>query len=133
MDALDKHVAAGDGESPRLSDDCYVVLPRLSREVWLDPLEEAKLAEASHLHDVSIARRRRTACSGSVASATARMTHTRCNPAAVTCATFDSSMPPIANTGTVEPAPAAIAATPLGPMTCFLVLIGVANAGPLPR
>src|ERR1700686_2078541 len=63
----------------------------------------------------------------------ARDDHTRRNPSAINRPTFVSSMPPIANTGTPGPTSVAMAATPLGPMTFFSDLIGVAKAGPLPR
>src|ERR1700686_778596 len=131
---LDEHVAARDDESRRILQHRRVVLPCVRRQIRLDPFEQPELAEAFDFHDfMSMARRLPTACSGSRAPGTARMTHTRRNPSAINRPTFVSSMPPIANTGTPGPTSVAMAATPLGPMTFFSDLIGVAKAGPLPR
>src|SRR6266550_8424453 len=104
-------------------DGCIVLARRdlkaLRREVRHDPLQELKLACASDLHASSMARKRRVAACGSGASLTALTTHIRRIPAAVSCATFDVSMPPMAKTGTACPSALTISATPLGPMTVF--------------
>src|SRR5438093_1066208 len=94
MHALDEHVHAGDQEPVAVVDDGGVVTPRAGPEVWPDALEEAELAETAQAHAVSIARRRRAACSGSGASLTARMTQARRTPAAMSCPRLDSSTPP---------------------------------------
>src|SRR5450759_2374317 len=112
MDSLHEHVAARDREAAALGDDGRVVLACLSREVRLDPLQQPELTKALDLHlGSSMARRRRATASGSGASATARMTHARCNPSAVSCATFDSSIPPMAKTGTDDAAAIAAASS----------------------
>src|SRR5258708_1029427 len=143
MDSLDRGVAAGHDivlgvVRVEARPDGGVVLARddrvsRRREVRKDLAQQLALTDAFKLHQPSsIARRRRVAASGSRASATARMTHARRKPSAVSRGRLVSSMPPIAKTGTA-PAVAAIAATPSGPITFFSVLIGVAKAGPLPR
>src|ERR1700686_5497217 len=134
MHALDEHVAARDDESRRILQHRRVVLPRVRRQIGLDPLEQPELSKAFDFHYfMSMARRLRAACSGSGGPETARITHTRRNPSAINWAMFDLSMPPMAKTGTSGPTAAAMAATPLGPMTFFSDLIGVQKAGPLPR
>src|ERR1700738_4968631 len=108
-------------------------VPR-GRQVRQDPAQQLALPDAFQLHQsLSIVRRRRAANSGSGASAMARMTQALCNPSAFSCPMFEALMPPIAKTGTPGSTAAAIAAMPLGPITCFSALIGVANAGPQPR
>src|SRR5207247_11288603 len=62
-----------------------------------DPREQCQLAIAEQ-SQVSMARSRRVACSGSAASLTARITHARRTPNATRRATLDSSTPPLANT-----------------------------------
>src|SRR5437870_12921949 len=127
MHALDKHVGARDDEPRRVGDDRRVVATRARREVWLDAFEQTELANAFEGHAVSMARRRRTACSGSADSATARMTHTRRIPMLVRSATLRSSIPPTATTGLGWTADE-MSAIPRGAMTFFLVLTGVAKA-----
>src|SRR4029077_2022487 len=129
--ALDEHVAAGDRESVAILQHRGIVLARLSSKERPDPLEQTELSEPFDLHwAMSMARRRRAAISGSGESATARMTQARRRPSPVSCETFDSSMPPIANTGTLTAL--VTATTPFGPMTPLSFLTGVGKAGPQP-
>src|SRR5256885_9997991 len=100
MHPFDEHVAARHHKAGSIGDDRRVVAAGPRGEELLDVFEQPELALTRDLHLVSIARNRRVACSGSLASPTARMTHARRIPMAVSCSTFDSSMPPIANTGT---------------------------------
>src|SRR5487761_137521 len=107
-------------------------LESLRGEVRHDPPEELELSSAVDLHASSMARSPRAAASGSGASPTALTTQARRTPAAVSWARFEASMPPIAKTGTVGPTARRTAATPLGPITAFWGLSGVAKAGPEP-
>src|SRR5207237_299621 len=82
MHTFDESVGARDDEPGRVGDDRRVVAAGTRGKVWLDAFEQAKLAEAIDRHGVSMACRRRTACSGSAASATARLTRPRRTPRA---------------------------------------------------
>src|SRR6266853_332960 len=129
VDAFDRHVSADDGERARLSQDRGIVAAGLGAEIRLDELEQLELARPTDgRHTSSISRRRRAAASGSGASPIALITQTRCSPSLVSCWTLDSSIPPMANTGTSAPAAFATISTPSGPITFFSVLTGVANA-----
>src|SRR5216684_7517783 len=141
VDSLDRGVAAGDHVvlgvvGVEAWPDGSVILTRNHRvpgcgQAREDAAQQLAFPEASNLHSsISIARRRRAACSGSGASASARIAQTRRSHSAVSWATFASSMPPIANTGTATEAVTAF--TPAGPMTPFSFFTGVAKAGPLP-
>ena len=127
---LDEHVGAGHEKTVAVGNDCRVVPARPGAEVRLDALEQRQLPDPVDAHAVSMARRRRVACSGSDASPTARTTHARRIPSAVSCPRLASSIPPIAKTGMLSALVSA--ATPAGPITCFCGLSGVANAGPQP-
>src|SRR5579859_307459 len=134
VDALDRHVGAGDGEWAFLREDRGIVAAGLRAEIVLYEPQQPWLAQPTDRgHASSIARRRRAAASGSHASPIALITQTRCSPSLVSCWTLDSSIPPIANTGTSGPAACATFSTPSGPITFFSVLIGVSKAGPTPR
>src|ERR1700693_1298072 len=122
MDALNRDVTAGDGETTVVTPRSGVVLSRpdlepLRGKVWQGPAQELRLTKAFELcHPSSIVRRRRVADSASDASPTALTTQTRRTPTTISCAMLDSSMPPMANTGAAGPTASATPATPLGPI-----------------
>ena len=103
--ALDRHVGAGDGE--RRSSRARTAAsspPACSPRYGLMQRQQLELARAA---DLVITRPASHADGarpprGRLRRAIARITQTRCRPSAVSCPTLDSSMPPMANTGTLD-------------------------------
>ena len=77
MHTFHEHVGAHDDETGRVGDDGRVVDTGCRGEIRLDPLQQAELAYTFDAHGLSMPRRCLAACTGSAASPTARMTHTR--------------------------------------------------------